>query len=133
MSEATDVLLEFLGHIEKLDVPACAALLADDAQMVSPLAPAPIPKHISGRDAIVDTLRMLPQMFKSYEFHDLHTFAAEPDAAFVLAQSSCTLANDAPYEQDYVFFARVRDGAIVEYREYMDPVRVGAVFAAMGA
>jgi ketosteroid isomerase-like protein len=82
----------------------------------------------------LDALRMLPQMFKTYEFHDLRTFAGEdPEVAFVFTRSSCTLANDAPYEQDYVFFARVRDGAIIEYREYIDSVRAVAAIRAIGA
>lgn len=132
MSQATDTLATFLRHIAELDADACGTLLADDAEMLSPVAPEGLPRRVSGRDAIVGLLQMLPQMFSDFEFHDLEFQAGEdPSIAFAFARSECTLTTGARYDQDYVFFARVHDGAITEYREYMDSSRAAAAIAAV--
>jgi ketosteroid isomerase-like protein len=47
----------------------------------------------------------------------------DPDVAVVEAHGSATIATTGRrYDQDYVVFVRTRDGMVVSYREYWNPL-----------
>ena len=130
MSSAKDVLKAWLDAIAAQDLDACAALLADDVLVRVPLAPPGVPPQIEGKAAFEPVMRQVHSLFGRYEWFDTELFGTDdPEVAIATSGSKVTLADGRDYINDYVVFARVRDGLIVEYREYFDPIRAGAALA----
>lgn len=126
------LLATFIKHIECLDAGGCTDLLAEDAAMLVPFAAEGLPGELHGRTAIISVLEMLPRMFRRMSFTDLRVYGTDdPAVAVAFAHTTATLTDGAAYEQDNVFFARAQEGKIIEYREYMDPVRAGRAIAAI--
>lgn len=129
---AVDLLRSWLQHIEGLEVDACIDLLADDAVMLVPLAPEGLPRRTEGKPQIEQLLGLVGQMFRDFRFADVEVHGTDdPELAVATARSEIVLTNGDDYTQDYVFFVRARDGRIVGYTEYMDPVRARAAVAAL--
>jgi ketosteroid isomerase-like protein len=117
------------------DVTANVALLHEDVVVRAPFAPDPIPTRIDGREAFAGALQMLAPLFTTLTWTSLDIqAAADPDLACARASAAMQLPDGRPYTQDYAIFVRVAGGLIVEYDEYLDPVRAGgAVTALMGS
>lgn len=127
---ATEMLEAWLGALGRLDVEEATALFAADAAFKVPLTPAGLPPRIDGREQIGQVLGMIGQMFTSLDFSDVEVHATDdPDLAIASAHGDAVLADGDPYTQDYIFWVRAREGEIVEYREYMDPIRAAAAIA----
>jgi uncharacterized protein len=130
MSSAKDVLKAWLDAIAAQNLDACAALLADDVLVRVPLAPPGVPPQITGKAAFEPVMRQVHSLFAGYDWFDMELFGTDdPEVAIATSGSKVTLADGRDYVNDYVVFARVRDGLIVEYREYFDPIRAGAALA----
>lgn len=130
---ATELLEAWLDAVQRLDVAAAVPLFAADAVFRIPLTPVGLPPRIDGRDQIAEVLGMLGQMFTSLALSEVELHATDdPQLAIAAAHGEAVLANGDPYNQDYVFWVRARDGEILEYREYMDPLRAAAAIAVLG-
>lgn len=117
--------------LEARDTEGQIALLADDAVLHAPYAPAGVPRRVDGKAQIAPLLRMVGGLFETYTLttQDLHATDAL-DLAFGTAHAEITLAGGAPYTQDLVFVVRARHGLIFEYTEYLDPIRAGEAMEA---
>ncbi|HEX6389541.1 MAG TPA: nuclear transport factor 2 family protein [Solirubrobacteraceae bacterium] len=126
----TAALRDLAACIERLDADGCAALMADDAVLIAPFSPAPLPNRIDGAAAIGATFRQIFGAFRSFAWVETEVHATDdPELAFMTARSEIKLANGGDYDQDYAMTARVRDGQIVEYCEYFDPIRAQRALA----
>lgn len=125
----TAVLRDWAACIERLAADGCTALMAEDAVLLAPFAPEPIPPRIEGAAAIGAVFRQVFGAFRRFRCFDTEIHATDdPEQALMTARSEIELANGGDYRQDYVM-ARVRDGRIVEYREFFDPVRAQRALA----
>ena len=130
MATAKEALRAWLDAIAARDMDTCAAMLADDVVVRVPLAPPGVPPQIEGKAAFEPVLRHVHSLFASYEWFDLELFGTDDEeVAIATAGSRVQLGDGRDYVNDYVVFARVRDGKLVEYREYFDPIRAGAALA----
>jgi hypothetical protein len=110
------------------------ALFADDAVVEFPYAAGTgLPARLQGKDAIRDYFARAPEVFQNFAFRDVRRYATgNPDVAIAEAHGSATIATTSrPYEQDYVLFVECRDGAIVRYREYWNPLAAQASFGGL--
>lgn len=118
---AARALFRFIGT----DVEAWLACFADDAVVEFPYA-ASIrrPTRLAGKAAISDYFRTTPALFQDLVFRDLRVVPGrDPDVAVVEVHGSATISTTSRcYEQDYVVFVRTRDGMVVSYREYWNPL-----------
>ena len=56
-------------------------------------------------------------------------FAPDDNFAIGFAHADGVLPTGDPYPQNYVFYVRLENGKIREYREYMNPVQLGKALA----
>ena len=107
------------------DVEAWLARFADDAVVEFPYAASiQRPTRLAGKAAITNYFRTAPGLFQDLTFRDLRiVVGSDPDVAVVEVHGSATIATTGRrYEQDYVVFVRTRDGLVVSYREYWNPL-----------
>lgn len=122
------VLSTFLERVSALG--NAGELFSDNAVQKVPFAPEGVPKEIAGPGVVAAGFNNMGAMFSRFAYSDVTVLdTSDPEVAVAFAHGEGTLVNGAAYTQDYVFYARIQDGKIVEYREYMDPVRAAAAIA----
>lgn len=130
---AVELLRAWLEGLERLDVDGCLALMADDAVLLAPFAPEGLAPRYEGRAAYEPPLRMVGGLFRSLAWVEREVHATDdPELAVGIASARIVLAGGGDYSQDYVIFVRAREGEIIEYREYLDPVRAQQALAGAG-
>lgn len=98
---------------------------ADDAVLALPYAHGATPREIVGRDAIIDYIGLLGDHFRQGIFtgHAFDTLADNPNEVIARYTASTDLLSSGnPYENSYVTLIEVRDGKVVRYTEYFDPI-----------
>ncbi|WP_353358269.1 nuclear transport factor 2 family protein [Mycobacterium sp.] len=129
MSEVQDLAERWLGALHALDIPAAVELLADGAVLEMPLAPPGLPNRFEGKAAIRAFLSG-SQLFSKLEFHDVEVHAtSDPELAVVEFRSTGTFeATGLEYANRYALVVRAREGRIVLYREYFNPLALAGAF-----
>lgn len=86
--------------------------------------------EIQGRQSVIDFLCGAGgEIFEAGSFHlEPHLQVVEGDAAVVVARMRARLANGNPYQNEYAFSFRFRDGRICEVRELLDTANFQAQF-----
>jgi hypothetical protein len=110
---------------------AWSLLCADNVVAEFPFAPPGSPSRLEGRGALYDYLRNYPSAIDVRSIPHLRIYSTgEPDVAIAEWSSSGeVLTNGNPYEMNYATFVTFREGLIVTYREYWNPL---AFIQAMG-
>jgi hypothetical protein len=130
LSNALEALDAHLDLITR-DIERWLTLFAEDATVEFPYATGTrLPARLVGKQAIRDYFSRAPEVFQNLTFRDIRKYATQ-DANLAIgeAHGSATIATTSrPYEQDYVFLVQVRDGAIIRYREYWNPLAAGDSF-----
>lgn len=106
-------------------------LLADDAVVEFPYAGSlGVPPRLEGRGAIRAYFLDAIKSFEGLTFSNVRTYpTTDPDVAAVEVHGSATITSTGRrYEQDYVMVVKARDGRIVHYREYWNPLPAIAAF-----
>ena len=104
-------------------------LFADDVIFEFPYAPGGLPKRLEGAAALATYLERLGPLltFGPMELGDVWD-----DGATVVFEFSCRgegVETGAPYNQAYISVVTLRDGRIVRYRDYWNPL---VVLSALG-
>ena len=97
-------------------------LFTEDVLFEFPYAPEGLPRRLEGISALVDHLARLRPMLDLGEFR-LH--AVHPADETVVFEFSCMgegVATGQPYQQDYISVVTLREGRIVRYRDYWNPL-----------
>jgi len=99
-------------------------LVADDIAMEFPFAFAGSPSRLDGKAQIEQHLASLAGLITLDAMSEpmVHQ-TADPEVAIVeVSGSGVGLLTNAPYEQRYVCVIRTRNGRIVHYKDYWDPL-----------
>jgi len=121
---AVDLLRRSLDTFLAKDMKGWTDLCAEDVVAEFPFAPEGSPARIEGRAALYEYLRCYPDAIDVRALPTLKTYATD-DPAVAIAEWSASgkvLANGNPYEMRYATFVTFRDGLIVNYREYWNPL-----------
>lgn len=121
---AVDLLRRSLDTFLAKDMKGWTDLCAEDVVAEFPFAPEGSPARIEGRAALYAYLRGYPEAIDVRALPTLKTYATD-DPAVAIAEWSASgkvLANGNPYEMRYATFVTFRDGLIVNYREYWNPL-----------
>ncbi|PHY22874.1 nuclear transport factor 2 family protein [Caulobacter sp. BP25] len=121
---AVDLLRRSLDTFLAKDMKGWSELCAEDVIAEFPFAPEGSPARIEGRAALYEYLRGYPDAIDVRALPTLKTYATD-DPAVAIAEWSASgqvLANGNPYEMRYATFVTFRDGLIVNYREYWNPL-----------
>ncbi|TQM36768.1 nuclear transport factor 2 family protein [Pseudonocardia cypriaca] len=121
-SEETFRLL--LDLLLKKDMDAVADLWAEDGTAEFPFAEGTAPRRLAGREAVRDYLAGYPDLM------DVHSVPVvtvhhtrQPDTVIVeFTAHGRTVRTGEPYRLDYIAVITVRNGQIVHYRDYWNPL-----------
>lgn len=121
---ARTMALRAVDHLSHRQIDQLASLFAEDALMTFPFAPEGFSQRIEGREAIAKALRILSDLFASFEITATRAVADQHGDVVIEAESVATLKDGKPYRNGYVFVVEVRDGAIRLWKEYNNPMRL---------
>lgn len=112
------------------DMKGWADLCDENVVVEFPFSPDPASKKIVGRAAIYEYLRNYPSVIDVKKIPTLKIHATEdPNVAIAeWSASGRVISNGNPYEMSYATVVTFRNGLIVNYREYWNPM---AFMAAM--
>ncbi|WP_229814507.1 nuclear transport factor 2 family protein [Streptomyces thermoviolaceus] len=116
------------------DIPAWVDLWAEDGVAEFPFAPDGWPRRLEGKEAVAAYMRHYPDHIDLHDFPDLHIHRTD-DPHTVVAEMRGVgrlVQTDAPFDMTYIVVMTERDGRIVSYRDYWNPLAVqvpGADFA----
>ena len=108
------------------DMAGFAGLWAVDGVMEFPFAPPGSPARLEGRAAIEEYLRDYPKMLDIQGFPKqvVHQ-STDPDVVVVeFDAEGVVVATGKPYRFSYIAVITTRDGEIVNYRDYWNPLYV---------
>jgi ketosteroid isomerase-like protein len=108
------------------DMAGFAGLWAVDGVMEFPFAPPGYPSRLEGRAAIEDYLRDYPKMLDVQGFpRQVVHQSTDPDVVVVeFDAEGVVVATGKPYRFSYIAVITTRDGEIVSYRDYWNPLYV---------
>ncbi|WFE40349.1 nuclear transport factor 2 family protein [Micromonospora sp. WMMD998] len=114
------------------DVEAFVASMAPDGYIEWPFRPAGVPGRVRGRAEIRRHLTETAGTLITFDEHrDVVTHeTTDPEVVVVEYQAVGTVvATGAPFEQTVIAVFRVRDGQVVSYRDYINPLPLMAALA----
>jgi len=112
------------------DMQGWSELCAEEVVAEFPFAPEGSPARIEGRTALYEYLHNYPSFIDVQKIPTVKTYATD-DKNVVVAEWSVSgkvISSRNPYDMSYATFVTYRDGLIVNYREYWNPM---AFIAAM--
>jgi ketosteroid isomerase-like protein len=123
-SSAAERLRQSLDLFLAKDMKGWSLLCADDVVAEFPFAPQGSPNRLEGREALYEYLRNYPSVINVRSLPRLHIYSTDdPNVAIAEWSSSGeVLTNGNPYEMSYATFVTFREGLIVSYREYWNPL-----------
>ena len=115
----------FVAAIASADIDAIVESFAEDGTCWTPGS-----MPISGtftKPQIVDASKAVLLLFPKGLDFEIKAMTAEGDRVAIEAESKGVHASGKTYSNQYHFLMRVRDGKIVEWREYMDTMHANDV------
>ncbi|MUG98722.1 hypothetical protein F7734_43105 [Scytonema sp. UIC 10036] len=99
-------------------------LWADDGVQDMPYSPAGFPKRVEGKAAVAKHYSSLPTSVGRMVFPDLKIYpTTDPNTFFVEFRGEIeVLATKKPYNNTYGGLFKFRDGKVILFREYYDPI-----------
>lgn len=106
------------------DMAGFVALFADDAVLEFPFAPPGQPSRVTGHAEIHDYLINYPDLLDVHEIRDVVVHeTGDPEVIVVeFVASGLVVATGRPYELRYIAVLTIRDGHLVHYRDYWNPL-----------
>ena len=121
---AAQLLRNSLDTFLAKDMKGWSELCADDVVAEFPFAPEGSPARFEGREALYAYLKDYPSFIDVKTLPTLKIYGTD-DANVAIAEwsaSGVVIGNGNPYEMSYATFVTFRDGLIVNYREYWNPM-----------
>ncbi|MEV6713430.1 nuclear transport factor 2 family protein [Lentzea sp. NPDC051208] len=106
------------------DMIGFAGLWAEDGVAEFPFAPPGWPTRLEGRAAVEDYVRDYPKMLdiRSFPRQVVHQ-STDPDVVIAEFEAEgVVVATGKPYRASYIVVVTTRDGEIVSYRDYWNPL-----------
>jgi len=133
-AEGKELVRRFFAALSSLRPDDWIALWHEDGVFDQPFPPEPgYPARLEGVEAIHNHVRSIDQVFGELTFHDLVVHATDDPQLFVatLRSEGSVVATGHRYENEYVTLLRLRDGKVVQYREFFNPLKVLEAFGGM--
>jgi uncharacterized protein len=121
---AAQLLKHSLDTFLAKDIKGWAQLCDENVVVEFPFAPDVASRKLLGRAAIYDYLKNYPSVIDIQSAPTL-TIRATDDPSMAIAEWSVSgrvISNGNPYEMSYATFVTFRNGLIVNYREYWNPI-----------
>ena len=117
----------FSDHLALIgkDIPAWVDLFAEDAVVEFPYASAlGSPERLEGKFAIYNYMKDVPAQMQNLIFTNVREYQTS-NPNLLLAEvhgEALIVATGRQYQQEYVMRLETKDGKIVHYREYWNPI-----------
>jgi uncharacterized protein len=110
-------------------------LLADDVVFDFIITVPNYPRHVDGRDKLIELYRGYGSTFFLDRCHDLRVHRSDATSSVVLeyASQGKVVATGYPYSNRYVSVITLKDRKVSHWRDYLDPLRVFAALEGTGA
>jgi ketosteroid isomerase-like protein len=121
---ATQLLRNTLDRFLAKDMKGWSELCAEDVVAEFPFAPEGMQARFEGREALYAYLKDYPSFIDVKSLPTLKIYGTD-DANVAIAEwsvSGVVIGNGNPYEMSYATFVTFRDGLVVNYREYWNPL-----------
>jgi len=128
IAENKQVVLDFYEAGARGDMDACFALLADDVTWTN-IGSTKFSGTYIGKQALADDLLgPLFSQLKAGISSQIERLTAEGDSVVAQTSGTAETMNGIPYNNTYCQVIRIRDGQIVDVKEYMDTALIDSVF-----
>jgi ketosteroid isomerase-like protein len=119
------MLRETLGERLNPGAETFVQMFAQDGVMEFPYA-LPSPRRLEGREALAAHLAYLARLVELLSVSDVVKHETTDPEVFIVefASSGRAVATGEPFEQRYISVIRVRDGHIVHYKDYWNPLAI---------
>lgn len=118
-----DLAERFLNALTTRDVDEVMSLWNDDGVMEFPFVPEGSPNTFEGSEAIRTTLASAFVQRPKMRFFDVKAYqAADANLAFVEFKGDMLLQSGAPYNNTYIAKVEARDGKLVRFKEFFNPL-----------
>jgi ketosteroid isomerase-like protein len=123
-ARALEVQERHLALMLEKDMPGWIDLWAEDGVFEFPFAPPGFPRRLEGKAAVRDYIKDYPDHIDLAAFHDVQVHpTVDPDVLIVeMSAEGRMVATGKPYAMSYIYVLTVRDGKIVGYRDYWNPL-----------
>jgi ketosteroid isomerase-like protein len=120
----TEVVREFFAALETMDIERFLKIWDERGVQIMPFAPAGFPQRLEGRAAIRQQYEGLPKNFASMKFPDLQIYrTADPAVVWATWRGEIPIeATGKPYNNRYAGLFKLRDGRVIEFHEYFNPL-----------
>jgi ketosteroid isomerase-like protein len=124
LPSAVELLRHSLDLFLAKDIKGWSLLCANEVVAEFPFAPEGSPTRLEGRDALYEYLRDYPKVIDVRSIPHLRTYSTDDPSVAIAEWSSSgeVLANGNAYEMSYATFVTFKDGLIINYREYWNPL-----------
>jgi len=115
-----------LGEHLNPDAEAFVQMFSEDGVMEFPFALPGVPRRVEGREALSARLNFLSGLIEFSSVSDVVKHETSDPEVFILefAGFGKGLATGEPYEQRYISVIRIRNGQIIHYKDYWNPIAV---------
>ncbi|SCG60577.1 hypothetical protein GA0074704_3702 [Micromonospora siamensis] len=135
MTAAREVVKQLLRASREQDTETFVNLFAPDGYIEWPYRPAGAPGRVAGHDELREFLTAQANAlvrFDEYRNTVIHE-TTDPQVVIVEYEAHGTaLRTGAPLHQTIIAVLRIRDGLVVSYRDYLDPLVVAEALAGAG-
>ena len=117
----------FARAIEALktgDIDRYMEIYASDAVHEFPFAPEGAIRRLAGRDAISAYMRQLPKFIRFGSLSDVRTRETGDELIVEATGHHRRIPDDTQSDLSYVWFITRRDGHVVHFRDYMNPLQL---------
>ena len=132
---AREVVEQVLRAGREMDTDTFVSLLAPDCRLEWPYRPAGVPAGLDGREQIREFLTAQAAglvRFDEYRNIVIHQ-TTEPEVVIVEYDVDGTvIPTGAPLHQRIIAVLRIRDGLVVSYRDYLNPLVLAETLAGVG-
>jgi uncharacterized protein len=121
---AREVVEQVLRAGREMDIEGFVALMAPDGHIEWPYRPPGVPARLRGRAEIRRHLTAAAGFVTFGEFRNVVVHqTTDPEVIIVEYDAAGTVvATGAPFEQTVIAVFRVRDGRVLSYRDYINPL-----------
>jgi uncharacterized protein len=119
---ATQIFTELLSLFSK-NIQACANLFAEDAVYEFPYA-SNTPERLEGKEAIYNYMKNVPAQMQDLRFTNIRVYpTTNPNLLWAEFHGEAVIASTGRhYRQDYAIRLETKEGKIVRYCEYWNPM-----------
>lgn len=130
-----EVVEQVLRAGREQDTETFASLMAPDGYVEWPYQPAGMPGRLEGREQIREFLTEQAKGFVRFDEYRNTVIHETTDPEVVIVEYDAhgtVIPTGAPLHQTVIAALRIRDGLIVSYRDYLNPLTLAETLASVG-